>query len=1084
MHRLARIYVPTVLGIILLSAGVANGQSFLGSIVGTVKDATGGIVPEAQVTLTEVGTGIQRTGKTNADGNYYFSDLSPGTYAVAVSKEGFKEARSTNIVLTAQQTVRFDATIEVGSTTQTIEVKATAPTLNTENAQLGDVRPRADLLNLPLNTRSTLAFFMLSSFNYQGDGSSYSLGGLRSQQTNFTIDGTTSQTALWGGQVGPMIETPLESVREIKLLTSNNSAEFPKVGTVMISSRSGENQFHGSGFFVSSNCAFNARNFFSDTKCKGPTRHEFGGSIGGPVILPGYDGHDKTFFYFTWEQQRFPGGDTIAANVPTLKMRAGDFSDLLPDTQIIDPTNGLPFTDNIIPADRLSPVALKMQDFGFLQPNYGPANSFDANWRGLYYPGVESNNRVVARVDHQLRSTDALSVRVNARFIRLPAPGDADLETIFHRHQQRQTRNAYISETHTFSPTLLNEFRFGYGRDYSTLGGAHKGAQLIDQFGLQGINTANKQDLEGVPSVNFDNFASWWEFPTYYWMSEIYELLDNVTFVKGRHNIKTGVLVRRNRGNITECCDSDFGTLNFDGFATGFDYADFLLGLPHSTNRFERSQPRYNRYTDLGFFVQDDFHVSSRLTLNLGLRYERFQPPVDKYDMRYSFDPSTGNLVLASQASEKLVSPYFPSSIPLVTAQTAGFPSRSLLKSNNTDFGPRIGFAYRLGNSRTVIRGGFGIYYARLSWALMDSFAGGPFHSYEDFTNDIVGGVPRFQFPNPFPGVGEIPSQSISPAWKDLRTPLTEQWNLTVERELPASLVARITYRGFKTTQIPYGGDINKPLPSSDPANADWFRYPNFYQVALAQDGGVQKLNALDVGVERKFTHGLTFQSGWTWAKNLTDVGNDDDMDWIENPYDRRREMADVYWMPRHKFVSSALYELPYGKGKRFGSNIPSALDQVLGNWQISGALLLQTGQFLTPSFSGSDPSNTRTYGGRPDLVGNPNLSSKSIDGWFNPAAFAIPPNGRFGSSGRGVIMGPGINNFDFGLYKYINLGEKAKLQIRMTATNFFNHPNFGNPNTNISSSRVGLIRSLQGRRLDTLGAGPRAIQLGLRIDF
>jgi hypothetical protein len=575
------------------------------------------------------------------------------------------------------------------------------------------------------------------------------------------------------------------------------------------------------------------------------------------------------------------------------------------------------------------------------------------------------------------------------------------------------------------------------------------------------------------------------EYPSYFWMSEIFEVLDNVTYVKGKHSIKTGLLLRRSRANISECCESDFGTLNFDGFATGFDYADFLLGFPHSTSRFDRSSPRYNRYMDLGLFVQDDFRVSSKLTLNLGLRYDYFQPPVDKYDMRYGFDPTTANLVLASDRSRQLVSPLFPSSIPLVTAQSAGFPSRSLLESNHADFSPRIGFAYQpFGNSRTIIRGGYGIYYSRLAWSLMDAFAGGPFHSFEDFLNDISGGVPRFQFPDPFPGVGEIGTQSISPVSKDLRTPITQQWNFTIERELPASIVARVTYRGFKTTQIPYGADINKPLPSGDPANANFFRYPNFYQVAFAQDGGIQKMNGLDIGVERKFSHGLTFQSGWTWAKNMTDVGNDDEMDWIENPYDRRSEMANVYWMPRHKFVSEALYELPYGKGKRFGSNVPSVVNQVLGNWQISGVLLFQTGQFRTPSFSGSDPSNTRTEGGRPDQVNDPKLANPTINGWFNPAAFVVPPNGRFGNSARGVIVGPGISNFDFGLFKYFNFTEKARLQIRMTATNFFNHPNYANPNTNISSSNVGKITGLQGGRLDTLGAGARAIQLGFRVDF
>ncbi|MGH9424702.1 MAG: hypothetical protein ACRD2L_00100, partial [Terriglobia bacterium] len=408
----------------------------------------------------------------------------------------------------------------------------------------------------------------------------------------------------------------------------------------------------------------------------------------------------------------------------------------------------------------------------------------------------------------------------------------------------------------------------------------------------------------------------------------------------------------------------------------------------------------------------------------------------------------------------------------------------SLLEGDRNDFGPRVGFAYRpFKNIRTVVRGGYGVYYSRLSYTLMDSFGGGPFQSNEQFQNQIVNGVARLQFPNPFPGTGNIPTQSISPVSKDLRTPYTQQWNLTLEHELASSIVARATYRGFRSVQIPYTRDLNTPLPSTNSANTSLFLYPRFFRVNFTEDGGIQKLHALDLAVEKKFSQGLTFQSGWTWAKNLTDVGDDGESAGIENPYDRQREMANVFWNPRHRFVSQALWELPFGKGKRYGSNLSMLAQQVLGNWQISGITVFQTGQFLNPAFSGSDPSNTRTRGGRPDHVSHPSLSDHSVLRWFDPKAFTIPPNGRFGNSARGVIVGPGLANFDFGLYRYFNVTEKARFQLRMTATNFFNHPNFGNPNINISSSNVGRITSLQGRR-DTLGAGPRAIQVGLRFDF
>ncbi len=1064
----------------LLLTGLAIGQTYLGSIAGTVTDPNGAVVPEAQVTLLNEGTGIKNTASTNPEGNYSFGYLSVGTYTLTIVKSGFKEVHSSSLTLTTQQNLRFNATLEVGDVSQTIEVTGAPPSLNTENAQLGDVRPREDLLNLPINNRSAINYFFLTSSNYQGDGSSYSLGGLRGINTNFTIDGTTSNSALFGAQVGPMVEASLESVKEMKVLSSNNSAEYPGVGTIVISSRSGENQLHGSAFFITSNNAFNARQANSDSKAHGPTQHNFGGSVGGPIVIPKvYNGTNRTFFYFTWEQQKFPGGDFYLANVPTAKMRNGDFSEVLPDTVIKDPTTGQAFPGNIIPKDRISPVALGFQDFGFLNANYGPPNQFSGNWQG-FFPSAEYNNRFTVRVDHQLTSKDNLSTRVNLRLLPLPNQADGDIPLIFQRTQERQVRNLQVSETHMFSPSLLNEFRFGYSRDYSTLGGVHNGASVVQQVGLQGIDLSDKGQLHGVPYVGFNNFSNMTEYPSYFWMAETFEALDNVNIVRGKHNFKTGVLMRRNRGNISAQPQSDFGVLNFDGFATGFDYADFLLGLPISTSRIERSQPRYNRYNEYGFFFQDDFQVSPKLTLNLGMRYEYFSPPVDKYDMRFTFDLNSSNLVLASDQSKRLVNPAFPTNIPIVTAEQAGFPTRSLLDGDHNNLGPRFGFAYRpFSGTGTVIRGGYGLFYSRLAWTVMDNFSGGPFQSQEDFQNEIVNGVPKMQFPNPFPsGIGTTPTQSITPVSRALRTPYTQQWNLTIEHELGHSIVARATYRGFKTTQIPYVGDLNQPFPSTNPANKDLFRFPLFYNVNYTQDGGIQKLNGLDLALERKYSKGLTFQAGYTLAKNLTDVGDDDESASIENAYDRRSEMANVYWMPRQRFVGSALYEIPFGRGTGLWK-------QAFGNWQVSGVAVFQTGQFRTPSFGGSDPSNTRVEGGRPDQISNPSVSSPTNQQWFNPAAFVVPPIGGFGNSARGVIVGPGLNNIDFGAFKYFRLGEKAKLQLRMTATNFFNHPNWGNPNTNITSSNVGKITALQGSgRRDTLSSASRNIQLGIRIDF
>jgi hypothetical protein len=1078
-----RTFTSRVLCCLTLVAAAALAQSFLGSISGTVTDASDAILQQAKVVLTETKTGVQRTTTANASGEYSFADLAPGTYSISVSAAGFKEAKSGDIILTAQRIARFDARLEVGESSQSVSVQAVAATLNTENAQLGDLRPRADLLTLPNNTRSAISFFFLSSFNYQGDGSSYSLGGLRGTNTNFTIDGVSSNSNIFGNQVGPMTEESLESVAELKMLSSNNAAEFPGVGTIMIASRAGTNALHGGAYYYQSNWAFNARNFFSPTKPKGPIAHQFGGSIGGPVYIPRiYNGHNRTFFNVSWEQSRNPGGYNGTANVPTQKMLTGDFSGLLPKTVIRDPSTGLPFPGNIIPASRISPVSLKIQQFGFLPPNFGSQDNFSANWRG-FFPTSSYDDKFVVRGDHQLSAKDTLSARASFRFIPLPMQFDASLP-MFVRNQTRQTRNDYISETHIFSPSVVNEARIGFARDYSKLAGVHSGADVVTQFGLQGINLSNKAGLAGVPNVTFVNFSNMYEYPTYYWLGETYELLDNITLIKGKHRMKAGFLIRDNRPAISEQPSSDFGTLGFNGFATGFDYSDFLLGIPQSTGRYDRAVPSSYRWLNVGVFFQDDYQISRKLTLNLGLRYEYFQPPVDTHDLRFAFDPTTGNLIVPNQrVLTTQVSPVFPKNIPIVTAQTAGYPSRSLVNPDHKDFGPRIGLAYRpFPNNKTVIRTGYGIFYSGLVSPLLGAFSGGPYHSNEQFTNAISSGAPLFQFPNPFPGVGTVPSQSISPSSRYLKTPYTQQWNLTLERELGGGIVLRGSYRGIRTDRIPFSANINKPFPSANLANANFYTYPQFANVSLVQDGGIQKLHAVDLGIERKFAAGLTFQAGWTWGKNLSDVGNDGESASIENPYDRRREMADVDFMPRHRFTSQVVYQIPLGGGR--GPAIPKPVELLLGNWQVSAVTVFQTGQFLTPSFSGSDPSNTRTTSGRPDRTSNAGSVNQSINLWFNPSDFAVPPIGRFGNSARGVIIGPGLANINFGLYRNFKMIEKATLQLRMTATNFFNHPNFANPNTNISSTVVGTITGLQGGRFDTLGAGPRVIQIGARIDF
>jgi hypothetical protein len=874
----------------------------------------------------------------------------------------------------------------------------------------------------------------------------------------------------------------------------------------MIATRSGTNRFHGDLFDIESNNALNAVGFIhTPQRPKGPTLHDFGADVGGPVVIPHvYNGHNKTFFHFTYEGNYHPGEYTGTAEVPTPVMQEGDFSELLPTgsicassgwcNTITDPTTGLPFPGNVIPPGRITQVSKNVQQFGFVTPNALSHFGDGYDWVGLF-PSSSHDNRYVVRVDHQASSQDSISFRSSIR--KIPEPLQFfDYVPQFYYNQSRSTQNAFLGWTHSFRPNLLNEFRVGFSRDASNLADSHtNGVATTQALGFTGIDYSLRGGLSGFPIVNFNDMSGWPDqIPSSFWRSQTEELLDNLTFIKGKHNLKVGILLRRSPMNIDEyttvgCC-TDCGTVSFDGFATGFDYADFMLGLPHFSDLFTRAIPSAMQMNEWGLYAQDNFQVSPKLTLNLGLRWDYFPSITDKHDLNYNFDLSNGAVVLSSERSEKYVSPLYAAAgvvtpIPFELASAAGMPARTLMHNQTHNFGPRIGFAYRVfADNRTVLRGGWGIYYNRLTYTREDDFNGGPFSSDPFYTNTITNGAPVMQFPDPFTGVGSIGTQSITRVSPYMRTPTIQQWNLTVEHQFPFSVVTSVTYRGLRGTQLPYGADYNKPLPSTDPNGENFFRYPNFYKVNLVENGASQNLNAMDFIVERQFSRGLTFHSGWTWAHSLTDASSDGEGGGIQNPYDRRAEYGNVDYMPRHRWVSYAIYDLPFGKGKSFASGASSSLNQLVGGWQLSAITLFQTGLFLTPTFDDYDPSNTRTYGGRADCVGNPYPANQSATHWFNRSAFAIPPDGRFGNCGNGVLEGPGLDNVNFGFFKNFTVRERLKIQFRMTSSNILNRVNLANPKTDISVGSFGKITKQAGSKRDTLGGGARQILVGLRLEF
>ena len=1075
------------------SVATVSGQSFLGSVVGLVTDVSGAVITDARVVLLETQTGVQRATQTNSSGNYTFAEVPSGTYVVRVMKEGFKEVVGKEILLAPQATVRFDSLLQVGDMAQKVEVAAEAPTLNTENAQLGAVVTRNELLDLPVNSPGgAMNYRYLSSSNQDGGY----LAGQRSSFGFYSIDGVSGMAPAWGAWSGPLMSMSLEAVQEITQVTATPSAEFGDVATISLSTRSGTNDLHGSGWWLTNNYALDASGYFTHTNPNGPYRQFFGGTIGGPVYIPHlYNGKNKTFFFFDWEEYLQPGSYDTLASVPTQAMRNGDFSALAAQNVVIyDPTTGNPFTGNRIPSSRISPVSQKFQSTEYMPlPNFGPSGSFLQNYLDTF-PNAHPHYYPTARGDQNFRDgRDTISGRYTYRHQN--EDGNYNGLPLFMMVQNRNTTNAYISETHLISPSIVNEFRFGYSSDFSAYHGTTMGSDVLSATGLQLPNAGSLQGLYGFPQVNFTNFTGYYSNANTGWDMNTKEILDNVSMTRGKHTTKVGFSMRRYYVNETTSDTSqNFGVVNFSGFGTqdaagngGFDYASFLLGIPHSSGTYDRGPNAVVDYGTYAGYIQDDWRVSPRLTVNVGLRWEKTTTPVDRNNMRYSFNPANGNLVVPTQqVIDTLVSPVFPANIPIETAAQAGFPARSLVSADQ-NWGPRAGFAYRLPHN-IVIRSGFGILYTPLlSWAMINSFFGGPFSLQQTFQNRMVNDVPAFQFPDPFTeiGAGAFPGVYVSGLAKNIRTPYTEQWNFTVEKQFGTSTVARASYRGHHTLETIYFPDLNQPHVSDNPNNEWNLVYPNFYNAYVGQNGGSEIGHLFEFQLQRKYSKGLTFDFGYTHTKVVTNLRGSDIVGWPEYSWDLGMDSGNENGLSRHRFVGNVIWEVPFGTGKQFGSGLPKWAQQAFGNWETSAIVVLQSGQFLDPGCSNCpDNSYARVWSQRPDLIGNPNISNHTAQMWFNQAAFAIPAVGTLGNSSPGVIFGPGLANVDIGLFKIFPLRERLRIKLQATAVNALNHPNLGNPNTDISSVNVGTITGLTGRGMNGSNTRMRSIMLGARFDF
>ncbi len=1126
---------------LLLMALVATAQSTFGTLLGTVKDSSGSVVPNATVKITNVDENTTRTVQANANGDYEAVNTKPGRYKIEVTATGFQPFTTSEVTLTARQTLRVDATLSTGQVTAQINITANAGAIATETQTISSAFESQKILNLPANYRgaggSTSPYGLIAALpGVQSDnGGAFSIQGALPSQSQFSLDGI-STTNVTGNSPLRNAFPSAESIAEIKVQGVGNAAEYGQVGDVTTISKSGTNQYHATAFWFHQNRALDAKVYGALTKPQ-KISNDFGFSGGGPVRIPWlYDGKDKTFFFGTYEALRFPRGTTIQNTVPTQAMRNGDFS-ALANVTVRDPLTGQAFANNRVPDNRISPIAKAILTL-YPLPNVSDPDRFRvANYIRNSSSSINSDQYDI-RIDHNLTGKQSIFSRWTWKDVAQDSPNNLSLpsNTAFDKY-----KILVVSHNYTLTPRLLNEARFGLTLNDSGTAFPFDGRDFTAKLGFTGIGP--NFPFNGLPNIDFSgditdlnrNRADGLS------QSRTYQFNNNLTWTVGRHTTKYGFDVRwiRAVSPLGFIGADNYGNSSFNNTFSGNDFGDFLLGIPIRTSYAIIQQDNDGRTTHYHFFGQDSFRVNQKLTLEFGLRYEYHPGYTDAGGNIGNFDPSvprTGRVVYPT-GKQNLLAPGFlrtfnacpapaangAACTPVLSAEEAGLPEGLRTVPKNRVL-PRFGFAFRpFGDDKTVVRGGIGAYNGTLLGSIYFSLTGTLQSDVREFTNLSSGGRPLYQWPAIQSGgtgisTGQLGTASFRTAndinYKD---PYSVQWNLSVDRYVGFGVGMRVSYIGMKTTQLAWAPDLNQMTSSTQFAINRPLSdrpFPNWGIIFTRTAGATAYYNALQVEANKRFSNGLTFNSTYTWAKSLADNLGPNATGFVGETgggrvadlYNRQAEYGDDYATRRHRSISTVVYDLPVGKGRRFAKGIHPALNAVIGGWQTSMIFLAQTGPFLTP-FLGSnvvDPSGSGSGLSRnqhPDRIGNGNISNPTRDQWFDVNAFVCPglatrvagncriginptrdaaPIGRFGNAGVGILTGPGTINLSLGVNKAFYLTEKVRLEAGVSFTNIANHVNLADPQLNVTSTAFGRITSARSSEL----GGSRTGQVSMRLSF
>lgn len=1098
-------------------------QSFKATLVGQVTDSTGAVVPNATVKLKKEGTETTQTVTTDGEGNFTITQIEPGRYELTTEAANFRRNLQTGLVLETNQTARVNTLLEAGNVAETVTVTAEPSVINTENSSKGEVITERQVQDLPLNGRNFTDLILLAPGIYrQPDSSDQGLGvsasGTRTDSSNYILDGVTTRSDRVGGTG---VQTSIDNIQEFKVQTSTYSAEFGRTAGAQINvvTKGGTNNFHGSVFEYVRNDAFDAKNALAfdipntpvDESRKILRRNQFGFTLGGPLPFFNFgeggpifeSGKDKTFFFTSFERQLEKRSSVVSNQVaPNAAWLRGDFSgilgagadlvrgtadDAVNSNRIFDPVTRQAFPNNIIPTARINPAAAAILA-------YVPAANIPGSVTGFYASGLNQADfdRFSIRGDRKFSPQNSAYVRYSRQKVETTNPFPSGVAYPgFGNISTSPGDSVSVSDTHIFSPNLVNEARFGYFKQFNNFRGENAGTNFNSQFGITGVDGGGIYD--DFPNINIDGLPMFGARPNtpLIFTLKNFQFYDALNIVRGNHNIKLGAdIVRSNfvqadinslngnfrfRGRNTNSPAANPN--NLPALSVGFrSFADFLLGLPEQAARQVGTSPSNLTGYQYGFFVQNDWRVRPWLTLNLGLRYELQVPLKEENDNLATFVPSLGRVVCARDV--------FDENGAKICAREAGF-SESLISTDKNNFAPRIGFALRpFSDDKTVIRGGAGIFY---SLETFNSVRGQLTGSYPFSGTQQVNRVANdlnFTLTNAFPPNRATVSGINSPSGvaTETRTPTVYQYNLTVERQIMRDLAFEIGYVGSQGRFLGRRYNINQPRFSfNNGVVTGVLPFPAYANIIFQDNSVNSNYNGLQTSLRRRSKGGLTLLVSYTFGKSIDTASSTSNstlaaQNLPQNIYNYPSERALSDFDRRHQFSATFNYILPIGKGGYFLRNARGITQMLVGGWQINGIATALSGRPFTPQFPAQNGGGVQ----RPNLIGDP-YANIPAGLEFNPAAFERPVAtaenpGAFGNAGRNILTAPPFRTFDFSVIKNTRIFEKYTIQLRAEGFNVFNTPNFRVPAFTLSANNAGQLT-------ETIGQG-RELQFAIKFLF